>query len=205
MTIPRYHRRIPQGLFSGGFTLIELMVTLSIAAILLVVAVPAFTAFKRNAELTSATNTLLAAINTARSEALKTGRNAFVVPTSNGSSWNAGWVVFVDMDQSQNYDASADKTILVQEPLAPYFTVTGNLHATGSTPYIMYDSSGYSRQKGSGFSALTMSIVRNDLSGSELLEQTRYLIIAKTGRARTCKPRSATDVECKVDNSASAN
>ena len=75
-----------------GFTLIELMVTLAIAAVLLLVAIPSMTAFKRNAELTSATNTLLASINAARGEAMKRGTNAMVVP-ANGSDWNTGWIV----------------------------------------------------------------------------------------------------------------
>jgi type IV fimbrial biogenesis protein FimT len=68
-----------------GFTLIELMVTLTIAAVLALVVAPGLTAYKRNAELTSAINTLLSAVNAARSEAMKRGMKAMVIPADGRS------------------------------------------------------------------------------------------------------------------------
>ena len=183
-----------------GFTLIELMVTLAIAALSMLVAVPSLTAYKRNAELTSATNTLLAAINAARGEAMKRGMNALVVPTNNGTDWNTGWVVFVDKDRSGTYSGNIDSTVLAQGALASYFNVTGNGSAAASAPYVMFDASGYSKIKGGGFGALTLTLSRTDISGSALYEQTRRIVIANTGRARTCKPASATDATCAANS-----
>ncbi len=77
------------------------MITLAIGAVLMMVAAPSFVGFQRNSEMTSITNSLLAAANTARAEAMKTGMNAFVVPSGNGSDWSAGWVVFVDKNRDQ--------------------------------------------------------------------------------------------------------
>jgi type IV fimbrial biogenesis protein FimT len=178
-----------------GFTLIELMITLTIAAVLALVVVPGLTAYKRNAELTSTINTLLSAINAARSEAMKRGMKAMVLPADR-SQWNSGWIIFVDKDGNQAYSEANDITILTQGPLESYFSISGTGSASGATPYILYDGSGYSRLKNGGFSALTLSLRRNDLSGSSLYEQTRRLVIAKTGRARVCKPASATDPTC---------
>lgn len=185
---------------SAGFTLIELMVTLGIAAVLLLVVAPDLSAFKRNAELTSATNTLVGAINAARTEAMKKGMSSFIVPTNNGSNWNAGWVVFVDTNRTQTYDSAADTTVLAQGALQSYFNVSGNNSAAGSTPYIMFDASGYSRLKTGGFGALALTLTRSDLSGSQQVEQTRRIIIASTGRVRSCKPASASDATCAASS-----
>lgn len=197
---------------SDGFTLIELMVTLAIGVILMLVAVPSFITYKKNAELTSATNTLLAAINAARGEAMKQGMNAMVVPTDNGAAWSAGWVVFVDKNRSQSY-TSTDTLVLSQAAQPSYIEVIGNGNAdtASSAPYIMFDSSGYPRSKAgsgggtSGSGNLTMTLRRTDVSGTDQIDQTRRIIIANTGRARTCKPLSSSDSNCAASTGSAAN
>ena len=181
---------------SAGFTLIELMITLAIAAILMTVAVPNLSAYRRNAELTGAANTFMASLNAARGEAMKRGMNAMVVPTSNGADWNAGWVVFVDTNRSQTYDESTDTVVSSQAALPAGINITGVNSAAGTTPYVMFDASGYSRLKSGGFGALTLTIARSEGTATEQLEQTRRIIIASTGRVRMCKPTSATDTNC---------
>ena len=179
---------------SKGFTLIELMVTIALAAILMLIAIPSFTSFQRNAELTSVTNTLLAGINAARGEAMKRGRYAMVVP-NDGVNWSSGWIVFVDVDRSGTHN-SGDIDILVSEAAPSYLTISGNNTAGESAPYIMFDASGYSAKKAGSVSLknLTLSITRNDVAASQTAEQTRRLVISITGRARTCKP--STDSTC---------
>ncbi len=190
-------------LSARGFTLIELMVTLTIAATLAAVAVPSVQSFLRNNELSAASTALLTAINTARSEAMKSGRSAMVVPVNNGSDWAQGWVVFVDNNRSQNYTSGVDTIVAQQGPMASYFSVSGNGTATETPPYILFDASGYAKDTAGGFGGLTLNIQRNDLAGTNLLEQTRRIIIARTGRARVCKPQAATDDNCKASDTAS--
>ncbi len=188
---------IKKQFFCRGFTLIELMVTIAIAAVLMMIAVPSMVSFKRNSELTSVTNTLFSAINAARGEAMKRGMRAMVVPNNNGSDWSTGWIVFIDNDRSQTFNASTDQVVLTQSAMPSYITVTGNGSATGTVPYIMFNPSGYSVLKNAAFGAMTLEIARNDVASGLTLEQTRRLKIAATGRARTCKPVSATDNACK--------
>ncbi len=188
-----------------GFTLIELMVTMAIAAVLLMVAVPSMTEFKRNAELTSATNSLLGAINAARGEAIKRGMHAMVVPSGNGADWNNGVIVFVDQNRDNTYVAADDKLIMTQLALAPYFTVTAsnnvNTVAKPGAPYIMFDPSGFARTDTGtvGVAAAgTLTIARNDVTGVAQIAQTRRIMLAGTGRVRSCKPASASDSTCQA-------
>jgi len=81
-----------------GFTLLELMITLSVAAILVTVAVPGMRQFIQNSRATAQANELVTAINLARSEAGKRGAAVEVCASSdqatcNSSDWTDGWVV----------------------------------------------------------------------------------------------------------------
>lgn len=173
-----------------GFTLIELMLTLAVAAVLLLVAAPNFVSFQRNSELTSLANKLVGAINSARGEAMKTGRNAYVIPL-NSSDWAEGWRVYVDLNGNDVYDAGTD-TLMLSEPAVPsYMTITGNNGAAISTtpvPHIGFNGSGFAQSIGNKTLAnLSLVIKRNDTSASNADSETRLVIVARTGRTRACK------------------
>ena len=183
-----------------GFTLIELMVTVALVAILMAVAVPSMTTFQRNAQLTSFSNTLLSAINAARGEAMKRGQSAMVVPVD-GSNWSSGWVVFVDLDKSQAFIETSDFTILKREAPPSYLEITATGTAAASPPYIMFDASGYAKTKAGGFPGnQSFNIKRNDASGADEFAQTRRIKIASTGRVRLCTPKSGTDAQCNASS-----
>jgi type IV fimbrial biogenesis protein FimT len=83
-----------------GFTLIEMMVTVAVLAILMAIAVPSFTNVMRRSDVTSATNALLADISYARSEAANRHTTVSICPSSNGTSctddtaYETGWIVY---------------------------------------------------------------------------------------------------------------
>ena len=63
-----------------GVTLIELMITLSVAAILLSLAIPSFQQIAATNRVAGLTNELTAALNLARSEAIKRGDDRDPLP-----------------------------------------------------------------------------------------------------------------------------
>lgn len=74
-----------------GFTLIELMITISILVILLTVAVPSFREFVQAQRVKTASFDLFAAITYTRSEAMK--RNGDVTLSAATGGWGNGWSV----------------------------------------------------------------------------------------------------------------
>ena len=75
-----------------GFTLMEMMVTLIIAAILTSIAVPSFTNLIRRNQITTYANEFATSVNLARSEAIKRGRSISIT-SNNGTDWTQGWNV----------------------------------------------------------------------------------------------------------------
>lgn len=83
------------GKHQSGFTIIELMITLVVAAVILMLAAPSFRDFIANNRLTTTTNSFITAISFARSEAVKRTNNVRVVAVSPSSAneWGGGWQV----------------------------------------------------------------------------------------------------------------
>lgn len=78
----------------SGFTLIELMITLAVLAIVLGIAMPAISDFAIKQRVSSKTNEMMLSLAFARSEALKLNRDVRVMPsTATAAGWSDGWCV----------------------------------------------------------------------------------------------------------------
>lgn len=106
-----------------GFTLMELMVTIAILAIMVIIAVPDFTSIIQNNTITSTTNDLISSLHYARSEAIKRNTLVSVCATADttyttcGGNWNLGWIVFVNPTGGTTINNSAATPLLRVETI----------------------------------------------------------------------------------------
>lgn len=127
-----------------GFTLVELMITLAVLAILLAIAIPSYQTFILNSRMSSISNDLLGALQLARSEAIKRNSRVSVCKSAGGGActnagtWAQGWMVFVDNGVAGTVDGT-DQPVQVY----PALTGTSTLAATANvTNFISYLATG---------------------------------------------------------------
>ena len=109
----------PSRVHQQGFTLVELMITVLVAAILLTIAVPSFTTLIRKSNVSSASNALLSDMEYARSEAITRGTTVAVCPSNTGTgcldnqTYDSGWLVYIQpAGAAAGVDYAAGDTIL---------------------------------------------------------------------------------------------
>ncbi|MFR0691631.1 GspH/FimT family pseudopilin [Enterobacterales bacterium AE_CKDN230030158-1A_HGKHYDSX7] len=95
----------------GGFTLLELMVTVALAATLAALALPSFDDVTLSSKLSASANDLVAGVAVARSEAIKRNAVASMCVSTNGSScgsggWEQGWIVVAGAAVIQKHPAA---------------------------------------------------------------------------------------------------
>lgn len=100
-----------QSLKTRGFTLVELMIAISIAAILLSAGLPAFNDFIRDNRLQKTTAAFVADLAAARAEAARTFQTAAVCPSTagtacDGTDWTTGRIVYVDANGNGTVESS---------------------------------------------------------------------------------------------------
>jgi type IV fimbrial biogenesis protein FimT len=160
----------------------ELMVSMTIAAILLALAVPAFDAVMTTSRLAAASNSLLSSLYLARSEAIKRNGRVVVCKSQDGAScastgdWDQGWIVYSDDDNDAQVDPS--ETVILR-----VLALDGGLSARGNqniARYVSYASIGATQLTSGAFQAGTITVCREGVSNGE----GREIVISSTGRPR---------------------
>lgn len=130
----------------AGFTLVETMITISVAAILMAIGVPSFRYVTNSNRIAAEINGLLGDLQFARAEAIKEGRTITACVSQDGltcqnsTTWNSGWIVFQDFNANGTVDAALGETILrVRSP----FTGTDTFTATNNVKAITFNRQGY--------------------------------------------------------------
>jgi type IV fimbrial biogenesis protein FimT len=123
------------GAHQQGFTLIEMLLVMTIAGVLSAIAAPSFSQLATSLQLTSATNAVVASLHLARNEAIKRNARVVVCKTSDGigcaadGGWEQGWIVFHDVNNNGLREAT-EPVIQRQLALSSSLRVTGNATAT---------------------------------------------------------------------------
>ena len=182
-----------------GFTLIELMVTVAIVAVLGMLAAPSLKQFSQSSTVAGNVNSFLADLRYAKSEAL--GRNASVIMcrsdaptlaeptcsaegTAGPNGWVSGWIIFQDQD-SNNQRSGSERVIRVHAPNEALGAITEG--AAGRSTLIMFMGSGHLRSLPPGSSPLQLTF-----GGDAFPAETKRMVcINRMGNGRALS-RSAT-------------
>jgi type IV fimbrial biogenesis protein FimT len=104
--------------YNQGFNLIELIISLSIVAILAAISGPSLASLLEKSEVKSISLLLSASLKTARNQALTNQTYVHVCAISQtdpaacdtkrdyNSNWSKGWLVFVDVNLNNDFDAA---------------------------------------------------------------------------------------------------
>jgi type IV fimbrial biogenesis protein FimT len=161
----------------GGFTILELMITLLIAAVLLGLAVPAFGGMWRDSQRTVAVNAFVHGIYLARTTAVMQGQVVSICRTSDGETcsnqtadWQRGWMVFVNLDRDDPPVRDDGEPVLAVQAAWDAGTITSNRRSYSFRPH--------------QHRVINGSVVFCDRRGST---QARAVIINKAGRPRVAR------------------
>ena len=138
-----------------GFTFIEMLIVVSIGAIVLALATPSFGKMIKNNRLTSRIKSYTDTLNLARSEAIKRRISVTVCKSSDGASCvtsgdlSQGWIMFTD-DKTTVGTVDAEETILqVFEAMHSTLDFTGvGTGGSNIANYVTYNINGTTQDSG---------------------------------------------------------
>jgi type IV fimbrial biogenesis protein FimT len=126
---------------TSGFTLLELMISITLIAVLMALAIPSFRDFTSNNRITAANNSLITALNLARGEATRRSIPVTTCASTDGitcgatTDWATGWIVFQNAG-TPGVVASKD------DVLQKWNAEAGNIQFTTASTYIQYQPTG---------------------------------------------------------------
>lgn len=109
---------------AAGFTLIEILVTITVLAVVMAIGTPSFRSFTNSQSIRSTSFDLNSALTLARSEAVK--RNGAVTVTRRNNDWSQGWTVTAsDGSVLHSSERASNRVTAVNATAAVTFNQTG--------------------------------------------------------------------------------
>ena len=133
-----------------GFSLLELLITLSIIAILTVIATPSFTTQSSNNEAKAVIQTLSSLVRTARNHAIYHQKSTIMCPSSDGQTCSQNWREGALIFQDNNHD----KLLNTTEPVVRFnahLSDKGSLNWTALRNYLVFSGQGLSGSSAGSF------------------------------------------------------
>ena len=172
-----------------GFTLVELMVAIVVAAILLAVGVPSFQSTINSGRLATASNELLVSLQTARIEAIRYNHRTAVCLSRNAGGANpacapaaatdaSGWITFVDANSNGTFEAATDRLLRASTvPADVRLLASSNIP---SQVRVTYRADGFARNAAQ--SALLNGAIDLCMATRRPLENVRRVVIGTGSR-----------------------
>jgi type IV fimbrial biogenesis protein FimT len=135
-----------------GFTLTELMIVVTVFAVLVGAALPSYNQFVRNQRVKNASFDVFSSLVQVRSEAITRNASVTLAPVTSGT-WTSGWTV-----------TDAGGTVLRRQEAIPSITITGPATVVYKGNGRLGTSSGSFELSATG-SSITTRCITVDLSG----------------------------------------
>jgi prepilin-type N-terminal cleavage/methylation domain-containing protein len=204
----------------AGFTVLELMITVALIAVLSVIAAPSLRDLIKNGRMTSQANDLMTDLAIARGEAVKRGVRTAICTSSNGTActatpWNQGWIIFADHGPEKGgtfgvvdsgIPAPDTDTVLKRAPAIdganenpPNTITTINASVNAGATYVGFRPSGVVTPGGAGAEIdflLCDSRTTALVGAGPATDKGRHIRVAGTGRAYSVRCTCATSTTC---------
>lgn len=164
---------------SAGFSLLEVIISLSVVGVIATIAIPAFGDSVANGQIRTEVNALFHAIHVARKESAMRRTSVSICPSANGTTcsrslnWSSGWIMFNNLDRDEPPQLDPGEALLQNHRASDDILIQANRRGFTLRPIDKRATNG------------TIRICHNRARGTG-----RALIVSYTGRPRVATVNS---------------